>query len=125
MQEAGSIVVVNGLGLGRFLILPEPQKEHFNCSPLRFTHWHPQKGNKLVGAFLIQPVPRHPSCDIFVEGVIRRVHLLNWVAWSHQWGSESGGLLRGPGDLVSRVISKVTILISTYNLKQGTYNPTY
>ena len=35
------------------------------------------------------------------------------------------GLLRGSGDLVSRVISKVTIVISTYNPNYGTYNPTY
>ena len=27
-----------------------------------------------------------------------------------------GGILRGSGDLVTRVISQVTILISTYNL---------
>ena len=34
-------------------------------------------------------------------------------------------VLRGSGDLVSRVITKVTIVISTYNLNWGTYNPTY
>ena len=34
-------------------------------------------------------------------------------------------LLGGSGDLVSRVITKVTIVISTYNLNWGTYNPTY
>ena len=31
------------------------------------------------------------------------------------WGSRGYMLLGGSGDLVSRVISKVTILISTYN----------
>ena len=39
-------------------------------------------------------------------------------------------LLQGSGDLVSRVISKVTILISTYNPNKGNrnkgrYNPNY
>ena len=34
-------------------------------------------------------------------------------------------ILRGSWDLVSRVISKVTIVISTWNLNQGTHNPTY
>ena len=34
--------------------------------------------------------------------------------------------LKGSGDLVSRVISnKVTIVISTYSLDSGTYNPTH
>ena len=35
----------------------------------------------------------------------------------------TGRALRGSGDLVIRVMGKVTIGISTYNLNQGTYNP--
>ena len=34
-------------------------------------------------------------------------------------------ILGGSWDLVSRVISKVTIVLSTYNLNYDTYTPTY
>ena len=34
-------------------------------------------------------------------------------------------ILKGSWDLVTRVITKVTILIITYNPNQGTYNLTY
>ena len=34
-------------------------------------------------------------------------------------------LLKGSWDLVTRVIVRVTILITTYNPNEGTYNHTY
>ena len=34
-------------------------------------------------------------------------------------------ILRGSGDLVSRVLSNVAIVMSIYNSNRGTYNPTY
>ena len=39
------------------------------------------------------------------------------------WGGGACGLLRGSGDLVSRAISKVTIVMSVYNPMYCTYNP--
>ena len=45
--------------------------------------------------------------------------------YNDQGRTTSSPILGGSGDLVSRVITKVTIVISTYNLNWGTYNPTY
>ena len=52
-----------------------------------------------------------------------------WQARCPTLGKKPGMLhvdvLKGSWDLVTRVIIRVTILITTYNPNQGTYNLTY
>ena len=72
----------------------------------------------------------------YVEGRLRAFLLVHsfwgvlssagqcWLGFQG-WGFEGFELIGGSWDLVSRVVSKVTIVISTYNPNSGTYNPTY